>query len=155
MQEIERKYLVKSNVYKELAHTSFSIIQAYLNSHPERTTRIRTKGEQAFITVKGKSSADGASRFEWEKEIELSEAKELLKLCEKGKIEKTRFLVKNGNHTIEVDEFYGNNKGLTLAEIELNSADESINVPDWLGKEVTGKPEYYNSAIAKNPYKNW
>ncbi len=155
MQEIERKYLVKSEHYKEIAYTSYKIIQAYLNSHPKRTTRIRTKGEQAFITVKGKSSADGTSRFEWEKEIEYSEAKELLKFCEPGKIEKTRFLVKNKSHTIEVDEFYGNNSGLILAEIELNSADENINLPEWLGKEVTGKPEYYNSALTKNPYKDW
>lgn len=155
MQEIERKFLVKNFSFKEKAYASYAIIQAYLNSHPERTTRIRTKADKAFITIKGKSSKDGKSRFEWEKEIPLNEAKELLDLCEPGKIEKTRFLVKQDEHIIEVDEFCGANQGLLVAEIELNSPDEEVDLPDWLGIEVTGENAYYNSALAKDPYKNW
>ena len=155
MQEIERKFLVTSNQFKEEAYQTFSIKQGYLNSHPERATRVRIKENKAFITVKGKSSANGLTRFEWEKQIEVNDAKELLKLCEPGKIEKNRFLIKSENHTFEVDEFYGENEGLTIAEVELENENEEVIFPDWLGKEVTGDKKYYNSALINNPYKNW
>jgi CYTH domain-containing protein len=155
MLEIERKFLVKNDAFKTEAFQSYSIQQGYLNSHPERTTRIRLINDSAFITVKGKSSEDGLTRFEWEKEIDAKEAKALLDLCEPGKIEKTRFLVKSGLHTFEVDEFYGDNLGLTIAEVELNNETEKVLLPDWLGQEVTGDKKYYNSALTNQPYKLW
>lgn len=155
MLEIERKFLVISQAYKNVAFRHFRIVQGYLNSHPERTTRIRIKGEQGFMTVKGKSNHEGTSRFEWEKEIPLAEAESLLKLCEEGVIEKTRYEVKIKNHIFEVDEFFGSNEGLIIAEVELSSEDETYERPDWLGEEVTGNVGYYNSQLSKNPYKNW
>lgn len=155
MQEIERKFLLKNDAFKAKAYDSFSIKQAYLNSHKERTTRIRITGDNAFITVKGKSSKSGLSRFEWEKKIPVAEAEELLKLCEPGKIEKTRFLVKVDHHIFEVDEFYKENEGLTIAEVELSSEKEIVKLPDWIGKEVTGDKKYYNSYLVQNPYIKW
>ena len=130
MLEIERKFLVKNEDFKKEAYQSFHIKQGYLNSHPERTTRIRIKENKAFMTVKGKSSESGLSRFEWEKEIDLKDAEALLQLCEPGKIEKTRFLVKSGNHIFEVDEFYGENEGLIVAEVEMNSESDQVLLPD-------------------------
>lgn len=155
MQEIERKFLVASDTFKEQATKKTLFIQAYLNTHPERTIRIRISGEQAFMTIKGKSSENGLSRFEWEKEIPITEAKELLKLCEPGKIEKYRHLIPLGDHIYEVDEFLEDNDGLVIAEIELESEDEKFKKPDWLGKEVTGNLDYYNSNLIAKPYKNW
>ncbi|MDR6299676.1 CYTH domain-containing protein [Mesonia maritima] len=155
MQEIERKFLVTSEKYKKEAFQQINIQQAYLNSHPERTTRIRIKNNEALITVKGKSSANGLTRFEWEKQIEVNDAKELLKLCEPGKIEKTRFLVKSGKHVFEVDEFYAENEGLTIAEVELKNENENVILPDWIGEEVTREKKYYNSSLINHPYKNW
>lgn len=155
MVEIERKFLVKSDDYKSEAYQKARLVQGYLNSDPERTVRIRVNGEKAFITIKGKSNESGISRFEWEKEIPLNEAEKLLKLCEPGIIEKVRFLVKNGKHVFEVDEFQKENSGLVIAEIELNSEEESFDIPEWLGEDVTGDNRYYNSQLSKNPYKNW
>ena len=155
MLEIERKFLVKNEDFKKEAYQSFHIKQGYLNSHPERTTRIRIKENKAFMTVKGKSSESGLSRFEWEKEIDLKDAEALLQLCEPGKIEKTRFLVKSGNHIFEVDEFYGENEGLIVAEVEMNSESDQILLPDWLANEVTGEQKYYNSALTQKPFKTW
>jgi adenylate cyclase len=155
MLEIERKFLVKSDDFKEQAFTQNRIAQGYLSSAPERTVRVRIKGERGFITIKGIGQQGGMSRFEWENEIPLGEALELLKLCEKGKIEKTRFEVKSGKHTIEIDEFYGENEGLVMAEIELESETESFEKPDWLGDEVTNDPRYYNAYLSKNPFKYW
>ena len=155
MIEIERKFLVTSDQYKAEAYKSESIKQGYLNSHPERTIRIRTKGDKAYITIKGKSSESGLSRFEWEKEIPVSEALELLKLCEPGRIEKIRYYVKAGKFTFEIDEFSDQNKGLVMAEIELLSEEDSFEKPSWLGKEVTGESKYYNSQLCNNPFKNW
>ena len=152
--EIERKFLVKSD-FKEFVSKSQRITQGYLSSIPQRTVRVRIKGEKGFLTIKGIGSKSGASRYEFEKEITIDETKELLKICESGIIDKTRFLVKCGNHTYEVDEFYGENDGLIVAEIELKSEDEKFEKPDWLGKEVTGNVKYYNSMLMKNPYKNW
>jgi adenylate cyclase len=155
MVEIERKFLVKSNDFKEQAFTQHNIAQGYLSSVPERTVRVRIKGKKGFITIKGIGHSSGMSRFEWENEIPLDEAQELLKLCEKGKIEKTRFEIKSGKHVFEVDEFYGENEGLIMAEIELESETDSFEKPDWLGEEVTNDVRYYNAYLSKNPFKDW
>ena len=155
MQEIERKFLVKGKDFKRSASAVVPILQGYLSSVPERSVRVRLRGEKAFLTVKGRASRDGVSRFEWEKEIAPYEAEELIKLCEPGVVEKLRYLVPAGKHTYEVDEFHGDNEGLVVAEIELSAADENFIKPDWLGTEVTGDIRYYNSSLIKNPYKNW
>jgi adenylate cyclase len=155
MLEIERKFLVTSDSYKKEAFSKKRIIQGYLSSNPERTVRVRIKENKAYLTIKGNSNASGMSRFEWEKEISVDEAKNLLLLCEKGVIDKTRFEVKVSNHTYEVDEFYGENEGLEMAEIELQSETELFEKPDWLGEEVTNDNRYYNSYLSKNPFKNW
>lgn len=153
-QEIERKFLVKGD-FKEFATKQTRITQGYLSSVPERTVRVRVKGDKGFITIKGIGSDSGASRYEWEKEIPVAEVNELLKICEPGVIDKTRFLVPVGGHTFEVDEFYGDNDGLIVAEVELGSEDEAFIKPEWLGEEVTGDVRYYNSMLMKNPFKNW
>lgn len=153
-QEIERKFLVKGE-YKSQAVRSFRIVQAYLSSVTGRTVRIRIKGEKAYITIKGKSNESGLSRYEWEKEIPVNEAEELLLLCEPGVIDKTRYEILVSNHIFEVDEFYGENSGLILAEVELKDETESFIKPEWLGKEVTGDRRYYNSCLTKLPYSKW
>ena len=155
MTEIERKFLVKSDDFKKESKKKTHFIQAYLNTNPERTIRIRVTDDKAFMTIKGKSSENGLTRFEWEKEIELNEAKELLKICEPGKIEKYRYEVDHGDHVYEIDEFLEDNKGLVLAEVELQSEEETFKKPEWLGQEVTGNLAYYNSNLIANPYKNW
>lgn len=156
MQEIERKFLLKDKeAFKKEAFRSTRIVQGYLNSDPERTVRMRIRNEKGFLTIKGRSGQDGLSRFEWEKQIPLHEAEELIALCEPGMIEKIRYEVKFGDHIVEIDEFSGENEGLFLAEVELSSKDEKFQKPDWLGQEVTGQMEYYNSYLSKNPYKNW
>ncbi|MCK9450598.1 MAG: CYTH domain-containing protein [Bacteroidales bacterium] len=152
--EIERKFLVVGD-FKSSSYKSIRLIQAYLSSIPERTVRVRIKGEKGFITIKGVASASGASRYEWEKEVPVNEIKELMQLCEPGMIDKIRYLVKAGKHTFEVDEFYGENEGLIVAEVELSSEDEKFEKPSWLGKEVTGDMKYYNSFLVKNPFKKW
>ena len=151
-QETERKFLVSGN-YKPFVSKSIRITQGYLSAVPERTVRVRIKGDKGYITVKGTVGGAGISRFEWEKEISLSEAQELLQICEPGMIDKIRHLVPVGRHTFEVDEFYGENEGLTVAEIELASEDEAFEKPAWLGREVTGDVNYYNSMLAKCPGK--
>lgn len=153
-QEIERKFLVKGD-FKKFSKKDTRITQGYLSSVPERTVRVRIKGEKGFITIKGIGNASGASRFEWEKEIPVTEVEQLLEICEPGVIDKTRFLVESGQHTFEVDEFYGENEGLVVAEVELSSENESFVKPEWLGEEVTGDSKYYNSMLMKNPYKKW
>ena len=153
-QEIERKFLVAGD-FKSAAKKATRITQGYLSSVPERTVRVRVKGEKGFITIKGIGSASGASRFEWEKEIPVAEVQDLLQICEPGVIDKTRYLVEAGDHTYEVDEFYGDNEGLVVAEVELAAEDEAFVKPEWLGEEVTGDVKYYNSMLMKNPYKNW
>jgi adenylate cyclase len=155
MIEIERKYLVTSENFKNEAFAKNRISQGYLSSNPERTVRVRIKGNKGYLTIKGLSNDSGLSRFEWEKEIPIDEAQDLLQLCEKGVIDKTRFEVKIGNHIVEVDEFYGENKGLIMAEIELKSETESFEKPKWLGKEVTNDKRYYNSYLSANPYTKW
>lgn len=155
MLEIERKFLVTSAKYKEEAFKSSTIKQGYLNSHPERTTRIRIQEKMAFLTIKGKSSESGLSRFEWEKEIPIAEALELLKLCEPGVIEKIRYFVKSEDFIFEIDEFSGDNSKLVIAEIELKTENDTFHTPVWLGEEVTGDLKYYNSQLSKNPFKYW
>lgn len=153
-QEIERKFLVKGE-FKQQSSKATRITQGYLSSVPERTVRVRIKGDKGFITIKGIGSASGASRYEWEKEIPVSEVEQLLLICEPGVIDKTRYLVKSGDHTFEVDEFYGENEGLVVAEIELSSEGEAFIRPEWLGMEVTGETKYYNSMLMKKPFKSW
>ena len=153
-QEIERKFLVKGN-FKPEVFKSTRIMQGYLSSVPERTVRVRINGEQGFITIKGKGNNSGIRRYEWEKEIPLNEAEELLQLCEPGIINKTRYLVKAGEHTFEVDEFHGENEGLIMAEIELKTENENFIKPAWLDKEVTGDDRYYNAMLTKHPYTRW
>ncbi len=150
MIEIERKFLVTSESFKNTVQQSYRIVQGFLNTDPERTVRIRIKGDQGFITVKGKGNASGMSRFEWEKEIAVAEAEKLMLLCEKGVIEKIRYEIASGNHIFEVDEFLGKLKGLFLAEIELNHENDVFLKPNWLGEEVTGNPKYYNSQLSKS-----
>ena len=153
-QEIEKKFLVAGE-FKESAKKATRITQGYLSSVPERTVRVRVKGEKGYITVKGIGNDSGASRFEWEKEIPVEDVRDLLKICEPGVIDKTRYLVDCDGHTFEVDEFYGDNEGLVVAEVELGDENEALTRPSWLGEEVTGDKKYYNSMLMKNPYKNW
>ncbi|MBT8259016.1 MAG: CYTH domain-containing protein [Bacteroidia bacterium] len=155
MEEIERKFLVSSLKFKKDAQNSMMIVQGFLNTHPERTVRIRKQDHRAQITVKGISSEDGLSRFEWEHEISLPEADALLNLCESGLIEKRRYEVRAGEHIFEVDEFLGPNKGLIIAEIELETKEEEFERPEWLGDEVTGDLKYYNSLLSKKPFESW
>jgi adenylate cyclase len=155
MIEIERKFLVKSQAFKDEAFNKTHIKQGFLSTDKERTVRIRLKGEKGFLTIKGASSNNGLSRFEWEKEISKEDAEQLFKLCKKGIIDKIRYEVKLGNHIFEIDEFFGDNEGLVLAEIELNTEDEVFEKPNWLGKEVTGDIRYYNSQLSNQPFKTW
>ena len=153
--EIERKFLVKGP-FKQFAVKSFRISQGYLSSVPQRTVRIRIRDNRAFITIKGQSNLTGISRYEWEKEIPVDEARELLKICEPGIIEKTRFIVPADNDLFfEVDEFYGENQGLIMAEIELATEVQPFDKPGWLGDEVTGDIRFYNSALSKYPFTKW
>lgn len=155
MVEIERKFLVNSNDFIDQARTKNRIVQAYLNSNVARTVRIRIKGNKGFLTIKGESNSTGVTRLEWETEIPLRTAEQLLTICESGIIEKTRYEIKIEKHIFEVDVFTGLNDGLIIAEIELESEDESFKKPEWLGKEVTNDSRYYNSYISKKPYINW
>lgn len=152
--EIERKFLVEGD-YKSHAFAHYRIVQGYLSSAPQRVVRIRIKGDTAYLTIKSTVSETEFTRYEWEKEIPIKDAEEMLKFCEKEIIEKTRYLVKVGAHIFEVDEFYGNNKGLLIAEVELESEDEKFEKPDWLGEEVTNDSRYYNSMLVNTPYNKW
>ena len=155
MIETERKFLVRNDSYKQQAFTQKRIAQGYLSSVPDRTVRVRTKGDQGFLTIKGKSNESGMSRMEWEKEISVADAEQLLAICEKGAIDKIRHEVKVGSHVYEVDEFFGDNAGLTVAEIELADENEEFIKPEWLGEEVTGTERYYNAYLSRNPYNTW
>tara|TARA_R110000868_G_scaffold92088_4_gene255184 strand:- start:2464 stop:2934 length:471 start_codon:yes stop_codon:yes gene_type:complete len=155
MIEIERKFLVLTDAFKKEAFSQKQIKQGYLSSVPERTVRVRTKGDKAFLTIKGITNDNGLSRFEWENEIPINEAEQLLLLCEKGIINKTRYEIKVGNHVYEVDEFYDDNDGLVIAEIELSSEDEAFDKPEWLGTEVTTDNRYYNSYLSNHPFRFW
>lgn len=155
MIEIERKFLVTSQAFKKEAISEKRIVQGFLNTHVERTVRVRIKDNKGFLTVKGKTSDSGTTRFEWETELPTEEAQELLELCELGVIDKVRYEIPYKTHIFEVDVFLGDNEGLILAEIELKAEDETFEKPDWLGEEVTGNPKYYNSQLSKSPYKLW
>jgi adenylate cyclase len=155
MNEIERKFLVTSTEFLSESKKSNRIVQGYLNSNPERTVRVRIKGTQGFIAIKGKGNESGTTRFEWEKEIKITEAEQLLLLCEDGVIDKVRYEIPSGKHLYEVDVFEGDNKGLIIAEIELNDENESFEKPNWLGEEVTGDDRYYNASLSTSSYKNW
>lgn len=151
--EIERKFLVSGD-FKSEVFNSERIMQGYLCSGTGRTVRVRVRGERGYLTIKG--PAKGLTRFEWEKEIPVEEAKQLMELCEPGAIDKIRHLVRaSDGHIWEVDEFFGDNAGLVEAEIELDSEEEGFVKPAWVGEEVTGDRRYYNSSLTKNPYKNW
>ena len=149
--EIERKFLV-SGEFRQDSPESYRIMQGYICSDPDRTVRVRVRGDKGFLTIKGRSSGDGLSRYEWEKEIPVSEAVEVMALCGSGVIDKTRYLVPFGRHTYEVDVFHGANEGLVLAEIELAEEQETFEKPSWLGEEVTGDPRYYNSMLSLHPF---
>ena len=153
-QEIERKFLVRGE-YKSQAYASSRIVQGYICSARGRTVRVRIRDTKGYLTIKGASDAAGMSRYEWEREIPLAEAEELMKLCEQGVIDKTRYLVRSGRHGFEVDEFYGDNQGLVVAEVELTSETEPFEKPAFIGREVTGDVRYYNSQLMKHPYAEW
>lgn len=155
MVEIERKFLVKSQAFKNEASESNRIVQGFLNTDPLRTVRVRVSGDKGFITVKGKGNQSGTTRFEWEREIPMTEAEALIPLCEPGVIDKKRYLVEVGKHVYEVDEFFGDNSGLIVAEVELEHEEEDFLKPNWLGDEVTSDIKYYNSQLSKNPFKTW
>lgn len=152
--EIERKFLV-AGPYKDLAASSSHIRQGYICSGHGRTVRVRIRDKQAFLTIKGPSRDGGLSRYEFEKEITIDEGLSLLSLCEPGIVDKRRWLVPVGKHTFEVDEFFGENEGLTVAEVELGSADEPFECPSFLGEEVTGDRRYYNSSLRQHPFSQW
>jgi len=156
-QEIERKFLVKGQDFKQQAYACSHIQQGYIGTKPGRTVRIRIRDDKAYLTIKGPAGEAGLSRYEFETEIAVSDALDLLKLCEPGLIDKHRYLVKcsDGRHTWEVDEFHGDNDGLVMAEVELESEDDTFDKPDFIGQEVTGDRRYYNGHLRANPYKNW
>ena len=153
--EIERKFLVKDDSYKQLAFSYSRIKQGYICSGHGRTVRVRLRDRCGYLTIKGPSDAKGMSRYEFEKEITVEEAQELFKLCEPGIIDKTRYLIDYHQHTFEVDEFYGDNEGLVMAEVELNAEDEAFDRPAFLGSEVTGDRRFYNSHLRKFPFVIW
>ena len=155
MIEIERKFLVKNETYKSESINKQLITQGYLSSDPKRTVRIRICEQNAYITIKGQTSESGTSRYEWEKEINIEDAKQLMLLCREGVVTKIRHLIPLKNHTFEVDEFLKDNSGLVIAEIELSNENEDFERPSWLGKEVTGIKKYYNSQLSQNAYVNW
>lgn len=153
-QEIERKFLINGE-FKSESYSSSRIIQGYICSIPGRTVRVRIRDEKGFLTIKGATNKSGMSRYEWEKEIPLEEARELMQLCQEGVIDKIRYLVKSGKHIWEIDEFYGDNEGLLMAEIELEEENEPFDKPSFIGEEVTGDPRFYNSHLMKFPFKKW
>ena len=152
-QEIERKFRVVGE-FRHLAHSSYHIAQGYIASG-RRTVRVRISDDKAWLTIKGPSRNGGLTRYEWELEIDLKEALELIQLSEGAIIQKRRYLVEYEGHTFEVDRFYGSNEGLVMAEVELRSRDEEFARPAWLGEEVTGDVRYYNSQLLKNPFTKW
>lgn len=153
--EIERKFLVKKGgAYKSAAFSSSHIQQGYIPAEG-CTVRVRTRDDKAYLTIKSHSDAIGLSRYEFEKEITMEEASHLLQLCKGGVIDKRRYLIKSGKHIFEVDEFYGDNEGLVMAEVELSCEDETFEKPDFIEREVTGDKRFYNSHMLINPFKLW
>ena len=153
--EIERKFLVLDDSYKNLATSSSHIKQGYIYSGKGKTIRVRIRDERGYLTIKVPSDKAGLCRYEWEKEVDLHDAEELMRLCEPGIIDKTRYIIPSGKHTFEVDEFFGENQGLVMAEVELVSEEEPFEKPPFIGKEVTGDRRYYNSHLRENPYSRW
>ena len=153
--EIERKFLVLNDSYKEKAFGHSHIQQGYLCSSNERTVRVRIRDDRAYLTIKGPTPEGGLHCFEFEKEITYEEGKQLMRLCESGIIDKVRWLVVFGSHTFEVDEFMRANEGLVMAEVELNSPEEHVDIPDFIGQEVTGDNRYFNSQLRIHPYSKW
>ena len=154
-QEIERKYLVLDSSYKHEAYSSRHVRQGYLCSDRGKTVRIRLRDDRAYITIKGPSLDGGLSRYEFEQEIPFEDGEKMMSLCQEGLIDKTRWLVRSGDHTFEVDEFHGDNEGLVVAEVELRNRDEQPIIPHFIGKEVTGDRRYYNAQLCFNPYCRW
>lgn len=152
--EIERKFLVTGD-YKSQAVSHSRIVQGYICSERGRTVRVRLRGDCGYLTIKGPSLNGGLSRYEFEKQITQDEALSLLRICEPGIVDKVRWLVPVGKHTFEVDEFFGDNAGLVVAEVELSAEDEDYERPDFIGKEVTGDRRYYNSNLRRHPYCDW
>ena len=154
--ETERKFLVKDSSYKDEATESHHLVQGYICTSGGRTVRVRLYDDTGYLTIKG-PSADGISRMEWEKEIPLQDAKDLFALCQEGVIDKTRWIVpeEGGILKFEVDEFHGENAGLTVAEIELPSPEHPFVKPSWIAEEVTGQRKYYNSHLSKLPFTKW
>jgi len=151
--EIERKFLLKNNDWKNFVVNGSIIKQGYLYSSKESTTRVRIYGNKAYLTIKGQTK--GVSRVEFEYEIPLTEANEIFNLCQNPLIEKTRYIIEQGNLKWEIDVFEGENKGLVIAEIELESESQYFYKPEWLGMEVSHENKYYNSFLVENPFKNW
>ena len=152
--EIERKFLVVGE-FRDQAYSHSRIRQGYISSGNGKTVRVRIRDDRGYLTIKGPSDQAGLARYEFETEIPLTDAMDLMKLCEPGIIDKTRYLVRSGSHTFEVDEFYGDNEGLVMAEVELHSEDETFQKPAFIGPEVTGDRRYYNAHLRRNPYKLW
>ena len=155
MIEIERKYLVKNLEFKSFSREVKTITQGYINDDPNKSVRIRLIENNAYITIKGKPLNDGLSRYEWEKKISLDEGLDLLKLCKDQLISKKRYYINFKEFIIEVDEFLDKNKGLYIAEIELNSLNQKLRLPTWIGEEVTGVNKYYNLNLINRPFNKW
>ena len=154
-QEIERKFLVLDDSFKHEAFSKSHIVQGYICSERGRTVRVRIRDDRAYLTIKGPSENGGLSRYEFEREIPLEDGQQMMQLCEPGIIDKTRWLVKSGRHTFEVDEFHGENEGLVVAELELSSEDETFEKLHFIGKEVTGDRRYYNSCLCVKSFNKW
>ena len=152
--EMERKFLVTGE-FRDKAYAHSHIRQGYISSGNGRTVRVRIRDEKGYLTIKGPSDQTGLARYEFETEIPLADAEDLMRICEPGIIDKTRYLVRSGRHIFEVDEFYGDNEGLLMAEVELGSEDEEYQKPDFIGREVTGDRRFYNSHLRRNPFKDW
>ena len=153
--EIERKFLVKDDSYKSLAFSKTHIEQGYFATEPGRTVRIRIRDDKGYLTIKGAPKKGEFGRYDFEREIPMEDAREMMELCMPGRVNKDRYLVKSGKHTIEVDEFFGDNEGLVMAEIELKAEEEPFVMPAWAGKEVTGDRRYYNSMLTHHPFTEW
>lgn len=153
--EIERKFLVKGTSYKTAAFSSYEIRQGYISNENGRSVRVRITDKEAVLTIKGPSDNRGMSRYEWNHQISLEDALELFELKQNGAIEKRRYLVHSGPHVFEVDEFYGENEGLVIAEVELASEDEVFEKPSFIGAEVTGDHRYYNAYLTEHPFTKW
>ena len=146
--ETERKFLVKGE-FRHLVTREIKMVQTYLAIDPDKTIRLRKADDKAFLTIKTRPHLNSITRNEWEVEIPVKDAIEMMEICLPGRVVKTRYLVPSGKHNIEIDVFHDKNEGLVVAEIELNSDDEYFEKPDWLGEEVTGRPQYYNANLIK------